>query len=97
MRELALRVRIPDDVTPGLAVTEAGIVVCVALAVIGDAVTTRSLGERPHLADRLTEPGTALLLGRERRGGGVTVVAGAARTAGAGEPGAGVGERGAGD
>ncbi|MFE5009651.1 hypothetical protein ACFVAQ_23685 [Streptomyces sp. NPDC057651] len=67
MRELALWVRILDDVTPGLAVTEAGIVVCVALAVIGDAVTTRSLGERPDLADRLTEPGTGLLLGRERR------------------------------
>lgn len=68
LRELALWVRILDDLTPGLDVTEAGIVVCVVLAVIGDAVTTRSPGERPDLADRLTEPGAGLLLGREQRG-----------------------------
>ncbi|MCX4640999.1 MULTISPECIES: hypothetical protein [unclassified Streptomyces] len=52
---------------PGLDAAEAKITVCAVLTVIDNAVRTRSLGERPDLADRLTELGTGLLLGREQR------------------------------
>ncbi|MER7197263.1 MULTISPECIES: hypothetical protein [unclassified Streptomyces] len=43
------------------ALDEARITVCWVLAVIDNAVSTRSLGERPNLA----ELGTGLLLGQE--------------------------------
>ncbi|MFH8734390.1 MULTISPECIES: hypothetical protein [unclassified Streptomyces] len=39
--------------------------VCAVLMVIDNAVRTRSLDERPNLADHLTELGTGLLLGQE--------------------------------
>ncbi|RFC70101.1 TetR/AcrR family transcriptional regulator [Streptomyces sp. AcE210] len=59
---LALWVRLLDAVRPGLDAAEARIVVTAALTVIDNAARTGSTGDRPDLADRLAELGTALLL-----------------------------------
>ncbi|MGW8762922.1 TetR/AcrR family transcriptional regulator [Streptomyces sp. NPDC055815] len=62
---LALWVRLLDDIRPGLDATEARIVVGATLTAVDNAVRTRSLRERPDLADRLVEIGTALLLSQD--------------------------------
>ncbi|WP_329113757.1 TetR/AcrR family transcriptional regulator [Streptomyces sp. NBC_01465] len=59
---VALWVRLLDEVRPGLETAEARIVVLALLTVVDNAARTGSSGERPDLADRLAEIGTALLL-----------------------------------
>ncbi|MGW1948910.1 TetR/AcrR family transcriptional regulator [Streptomyces sp. NPDC001940] len=59
---LALWVRLLDEVRPGLDAAEARIVVTAVLTVIDNAARTGSTGDRPDLADRLAELGTAVLL-----------------------------------
>lgn len=59
---LALWGRVLDEVGPGLDTAEARITVSAVLTVVDNAVRTGRLGERPDLADRLFEIGTALLL-----------------------------------
>ncbi|MER5437086.1 TetR/AcrR family transcriptional regulator [Streptomyces sp. NPDC002790] len=65
---LALWARLLDEVRPGLDATEARIIVMAVLTVVDNAARTRATGERPDLADRLIEIGTALLLA-EGQGG----------------------------
>ncbi|MEU0689227.1 TetR/AcrR family transcriptional regulator [Streptomyces uncialis] len=62
---LTLWVRLLDAVRPGLDAAEARIVVLAVLTVIDNAVRTGAMGERPDLADRLAEIGTAMLLARD--------------------------------
>ncbi|MEU5397856.1 TetR/AcrR family transcriptional regulator [Streptomyces sp. NPDC005963] len=59
---LALWVHVLDEVRPGLDPAEAKITVAAVLTVVDNAVRTGRLGERPDIADRLFEIGTALLL-----------------------------------
>lgn len=59
---LGLWVRLMDEVRPGLDPGEARITVLAALTVIDNAARTGASGDRPDLADRLTEIGAAVLL-----------------------------------
>ncbi|WP_406457432.1 TetR/AcrR family transcriptional regulator [Streptomyces sp. NBC_00876] len=59
---LGLWVRLLDEVRPGLDPAEARITVSAVLTVIDNAARTGASGDRPDLADRLTEIGSAVLL-----------------------------------
>ncbi|GHG42732.1 TetR family transcriptional regulator [Streptomyces zaomyceticus] len=59
---LGLWVRLLDEVRPGLDPAEARITVVAVLTVIDNAARTGASGDRPDLADRLMEIGTAVLL-----------------------------------
>ncbi|WP_326673549.1 TetR/AcrR family transcriptional regulator [Streptomyces sp. NBC_01257] len=59
---LGLWVRLLDEVRPGLDPAEARITVLAVLTVIDNAARTGASGDRPDLAERLTEIGTAVLL-----------------------------------
>jgi len=61
---LALLLRILDEVRPGHDTAEAKITVRAVLNVVDSAVRAGRLGQRPGLADRLAEIGSALLLSR---------------------------------
>ncbi|MER5951882.1 TetR/AcrR family transcriptional regulator [Streptomyces sp. NPDC001904] len=58
---VALWVRLLDEVRPGLDTAEARIIVMAVLTVVDNAARTGATGNRPDLADRLVEIGTALL------------------------------------
>ncbi|MET8538560.1 hypothetical protein ABZV67_44570 [Streptomyces sp. NPDC005065] len=59
---LALWVRLLDEVRPRLDTAEAEIIVNAMLTTVDNAARTGRLGERPDIADRLTDLGTVLLL-----------------------------------
>ncbi|MER6912712.1 TetR/AcrR family transcriptional regulator [Streptomyces sp. NPDC000594] len=59
---LALWVRLLDRVRPGLDPAEARITVAAVLTVVDNTVRTANSGDRPDIADRLAEIGTAILL-----------------------------------
>ena len=59
---LGLWVRLLDEVRPGLDPAEARITVIAVLTLIDNAARTGASGDRPDLADRLTEIGAAVLL-----------------------------------
>ncbi|NGO74202.1 TetR/AcrR family transcriptional regulator [Streptomyces sp. YC504] len=59
---LGLWVQLLDEVRPGLDPAEARITVGAVLTIIDNAARTGAAGDRPDLADRLTEIGAAVLL-----------------------------------